>query len=63
MTTSSPPSSPRPAGLDRDNPWPGLAAFTEQEAGFFHGRDGEADDLLDIVRTAGLTVLLGNRAG
>jgi len=59
MTAVPTPSSPRPAGLDRDNPWPGLASFTEQEAGFFHGRDGETADLLDIVRAAGLTVLFG----
>jgi formylglycine-generating enzyme required for sulfatase activity len=59
MTALLPPSSPRAAGLDPDNPWPGLASFTERDAGFFHGRDGEAAALLDIVGAAGLTVLFG----
>jgi hypothetical protein len=29
--------------LDRENPWPGLAAFDEAARDFFHGRDQEAE--------------------
>ena len=31
-------SDPPAPGVDRENPWPGLAAFTEDIREFFHGR-------------------------
>ena len=32
--------------LSRDNPWPGLGAFTEEDREYFHGRDGETAELV-----------------
>ncbi len=43
----------------RQNPWPGLVAFTEELQDFFHGRLEEADDLLRRVGRKNLTVLFG----
>lgn len=48
----------RPA-LSRDDPWPGLAPFTEDQREFFFGRDAEAAELLRRVRSHVLTVLFG----
>ena len=45
--------------LDAQNPWPGLAAFTEGDHGFFRGREREADELARLVRRERLTVLFG----
>lgn len=45
--------------LDAGNPWPGLAAFREGASAFFHGRDGEIEDLERRVRRKSLTVLYG----
>lgn len=45
--------------LDDNNPWPGLASFTEATSGFFHGRDRETTELLLRVRRERLTVLFG----
>ena len=45
--------------LDAQNPWPGLAAFTEGDQGFFRGREREADELARLVRRERLTVLFG----
>ncbi|WP_067672537.1 nSTAND1 domain-containing NTPase [Nocardia miyunensis] len=45
--------------LDADNPWPGLAAFEEDAREFFHGRDLEAELLLQHVLDAPVTVLYG----
>jgi WD40 repeat protein len=45
--------------LDRDNPWPGLESFEENARDYFHGREGESEDLLRRVADAPLTVLFG----
>ena len=45
--------------LDRDNPWPGLAPFTEADHGWFRGREREAEALSRRVRRERLTVLFG----
>ena len=53
--TPTPPS----AAIDRENPWPGLASFTEDARGFFFGREKETDELVRLVRRNTLTVLFG----
>ena len=47
------------AAVDAANPWPGLAAFTEDQRGFFFGREKETDELVRLVRRQTLTVLFG----
>jgi WD40 repeat protein len=51
-------NTPAPA-IDRDNPWPGLASFTEDAREFFFGRERETDELSRLVRRQTLTVLFG----
>src|SRR3954469_6271646 len=48
-----------PGAVDRDNPWPGLAPFTEGQGAYFHGRDDEIDDLTQLARLRALVVLFG----
>jgi hypothetical protein len=36
--------------LDDDNPWPGLAHYTEASQDYFHGRDRDVADLLQLLR-------------
>jgi hypothetical protein len=58
--TSVAPSRARPgSGVDAENPWPGLVAFTEELQAYFYGRDEEADELLRRVERRDLTVLFG----
>lgn len=52
-------NSPFTPAIDRDNPWPGLASFTEELRGFFFGREKETDELVRLVRRNTLTVLFG----
>ncbi len=59
MDAAAPPERLSDAGVDAQNPWPGLAAFTEEQSGFFHGRDEETDELVRGVKRANLTVLFG----
>jgi WD40 repeat protein len=47
------------AAIDRENPWPGLASFTEDARGYFFGRTRETDELARLVRRETLTVLFG----
>jgi hypothetical protein len=47
------------AGVDDQNPWPGLVAFTEGLCDFFFGRVEESEDLLRRVARKNLTVLCG----
>jgi tetratricopeptide (TPR) repeat protein len=47
------------SGVDAENPWPGLVAFTEQSHEFFRGRIEEAEDLSRRVQRKNLTVLFG----
>lgn len=48
-----------PPSPDQDNPWPGLASFTEEQRGIFHGRQQETAQLVRLVRRHSLTVLFG----
>src|SRR5438874_9004917 len=55
-------SDPRPRGtssVDREHPWPGLSAYTEESQEYFHGRSAEARDLLDNIRRRPLALLYG----
>ena len=47
------------ATIDRENPWPGLASFTEEARGFFFGREKETEELTRLVKRQTLTVLFG----
>ena len=47
------------SGVDAQNPWPGLVAFTEELQKFFYGRAEEADELQQRVARKNLTVLFG----
>ena len=44
---------------DAENPWPGLASFTEEQSAFFHGRDEEIRALARLMERKPLTVLFG----
>ncbi len=45
--------------MDTENPWPGLAAYSEGSSVYFHGREDEVGELLRRVRRHLLTVLFG----
>lgn len=45
--------------LDAQHPWPGLASFTEDASGYFHGRGDEVAELSRRVQRKLLTVLFG----
>ena len=45
--------------LNADSPWPGLAAFVEDDQAYFRGREREADELARLLRRERLTVLFG----
>ncbi len=46
-----------PAALE--NPWPGLAPYTEQQHELFFGREAETEELLRLIQRETLTVLFG----
>ena len=52
-------SAAKPAHLDADNPWPGLAWFDESAAAFFNGRQREIAELKRLLLQAPLAVLFG----
>ncbi|HEX6829712.1 MAG TPA: hypothetical protein VF104_12130, partial [Burkholderiales bacterium] len=52
-------TEPGGPGLSRDNPWPGLGSFSEEDRAFFHGRAAESADLVRLVRREPLAVLFG----
>jgi WD40 repeat protein len=55
-------ASPRPVEtttLDRDNPFLGLEPFREVDAAWFHGRDQDADSLVQLLRRTGPAVVYG----
>ncbi len=52
------PASAAPA-IDPQNPWLGLASFTEETRAFFHGRDEEVAELGRRVQRKLLTILFG----
>jgi hypothetical protein len=43
----------------RENPWPGLRSYDEEEQDFFHGRPRETIELMRLVRRDVLTVFFG----
>jgi WD40 repeat protein len=45
--------------VDADNPWPGLASFSESAHALFFGRRKETDELVRLVRRNTVTVLFG----
>ena len=47
------------AAVDPQNPWLGLASFTEESRAYFHGRDEEIGELSRRVQRKLLTVLFG----
>ncbi len=47
------------ASVDANNPWLGLASFTEETRGYFFGREGEVAELTRRVQRKLLTVLFG----
>ena len=54
----TPPPTPT-AMVDQENPWPGLASFTEDSRSFFFGREQETEELVRLIRRHTLTVLFG----
>src|SRR3954469_12426764 len=53
------PTSTPSVAMDAQNPWPGLASFTEETRAFFHGRDEEVSELSRRVQRKLLTILFG----
>src|SRR3954467_8172543 len=51
--------TPTSTAVDRENPWPGLASYTEQQSGLFYGRDEEIRALARLMERKALTVLFG----
>jgi tetratricopeptide (TPR) repeat protein len=51
-------AAPQPA-VDEQHPWLGLASFTEESRGFFHGREEEVAELGRRVQRKLLTILFG----
>ncbi len=47
------------ASVDADNPWLGLASFTEESQAYFFGREGEVAELTRRVQRKLLTILFG----
>lgn len=45
--------------ISAEQPWPGLAAFTESARDFFHGRTKATSDLVRLVSTSHAAVLFG----
>jgi len=55
MSTARDPSQT----IDAEHPWPGLMPFTEQASRFFHGREGETNELVRLIEREPLSVLFG----
>jgi len=47
------------ASVDAEHPWLGLASFTEETRGYFHGREDEVAELARRVQRKLLTILFG----
>jgi tetratricopeptide (TPR) repeat protein len=58
ISTTTTPSFPA-AAIDPENPWLGLASFTEETRGYFHGREEETSELCRRVQRKLLTILFG----
>jgi WD40 repeat protein len=52
-------SSRQNAGLDAENPWPGLMAFSREASNFFFGRRKDTNEIFRMLRRGALTVLFG----
>jgi tetratricopeptide (TPR) repeat protein len=48
-----------PSELSKQNPWPGLRAFGENDRDYFFGRDREAAELFSLVQRSPVVVLYG----
>jgi tetratricopeptide (TPR) repeat protein len=48
-----------PSELTKQNPWPGLRAFGENDRDFFFGREREGAELLSLIQRAPVVVLYG----
>ena len=48
-----------PSELSKQNPWPGLRAFGENDRDFFFGREREAAELFGLVQRSSVVVLYG----
>jgi tetratricopeptide (TPR) repeat protein len=60
METSAVSQKPQHASVvDAQNPWPGLAAYTEELHDYFFGRSSECEELLRRVRREPITILFG----
>jgi tetratricopeptide (TPR) repeat protein len=63
LSSSSSSGSTAPAfmvtAIDPENPWLGLASFTEETRGYFHGREEETAELCRRVQRKLLTILFG----
>jgi hypothetical protein len=59
MTMGTPPNAAATPAVDAENPWLGLASFTEETRGYFHGREEEVAELARRVQRKRLTVLFG----
>jgi hypothetical protein len=55
----SPAADPAQGAVDAQHPWLGLASFTEETRGFFHGREEEVAELGRRVQRKLLTILFG----
>ncbi|HYY29105.1 MAG TPA: hypothetical protein VE860_14220 [Chthoniobacterales bacterium] len=55
MSTS--PHSCDDSGVNSENPWVGLASFTEDQSEYFFGRDDEVSALFRLLKRESLTVL------
>src|SRR5690349_24680889 len=56
----APLDSPLPhTSVDAENPWLGLASFTEETQAFFYGREGEVGELARRVQRQTPTLLVG----
>ena len=53
------PSFCEESGVNSENPWLGLASFTEEQRGYFYGRDDEIAELFRLLKRETLTVLFG----
>ena len=45
--------------VEPQNPWPGLAPYTEQQHELFFGRESEIEEILRLIQRETLTVLFG----
>jgi hypothetical protein len=61
MSVTPPPLPPvSPAGVDDQNPWPGLSAFTENASDYFFGRSEEIAEVFRRIKREAATVLYGH---